>query len=68
VHCGTFEQRLVFGVLQILFRSTHIHVYFRCFGTAARSLTYGSSDQKYEGHLKSLWTGGNAPLLCRGRR
>jgi hypothetical protein len=23
---------------------------------------------KYEGHLKSLWTGGSAPLLCRGRQ
>jgi hypothetical protein len=21
----------------------------------------------YEGHLKRSWTGGNAPLLCRGR-
>jgi len=24
--------------------------------------------QKYEGRLKSSWTGGSAPLLCRGRR
>jgi hypothetical protein len=23
---------------------------------------------KYENRLKSSWTGGNAPLLCRGRR
>jgi hypothetical protein len=23
---------------------------------------------KYEGHLKSSWTGGSALLLCRGRR
>jgi hypothetical protein len=23
---------------------------------------------KYEGRLQSLWTGGNAPLLCTGRR
>jgi hypothetical protein len=22
----------------------------------------------YEGRFKSLWTGGSAPLLCRGRR
>jgi hypothetical protein len=22
----------------------------------------------YEGHLKRSWTGGSAPLLCRGRR
>jgi len=22
----------------------------------------------YEGRLKSLWTGGSTPLLCRGRR
>jgi hypothetical protein len=25
-------------------------------------------DFKYEGHLKSSWIGGSAPLLCRGRR
>jgi len=25
-------------------------------------------DANYDGRLKSSWTGGSAPLLCRGRR
>jgi len=31
---------------------------------------YGDTSYKhmYEGRLKSSWSGGGAPLLCRGRR
>jgi hypothetical protein len=32
------------------------------FGSSARDISF------YEGRLKSSWTGGSAPLLCRGKR